>query len=66
MTFKKLVEFISQIKTREQLYEAMGKVDRAFDTEEKINWNEHEMLYKILSAYSNLFEMKDGNELEYL
>lgn len=61
MTYKKLVELIAGIKTREQLYETMAKVDRAFDTEEKITFKEHETLYDILGVYSDIFEMKDGH-----
>lgn len=48
MTFKKLVILISEIKNEDELLEAYGKVDIAFQ-KEKITWNDHECLFSILS-----------------
>lgn len=50
MTYKKLVEMIANIKTEEEYNEACYQVDRSFDTAEKISWNDHEIMIKLLGV----------------
>lgn len=45
--FKKIVAAIAAIKTHDDFNEVCGMIDRAFQ-KDKINWNEHELLYAVL------------------
>ena len=47
-TFKQLVGQLSEIKTKEDLWALCGEIDRSYQ-HEKITWNDHETLYKIIN-----------------
>ena len=49
MTFKKLVKAINEIETEEDMYKVFGLIDRSFDTENKISFEDHELLYSLAS-----------------
>ena len=48
LTFKQLVKAFTIIETEDDFNRACGEIDRAFQAE-KINWDDHELLYKLVS-----------------
>ena len=48
LTFKKMVEFISDINTEAKKDEAYGLIDFSFQ-HEKLTWADHEMLYALMA-----------------
>ncbi len=50
-TFKEIVNTLAAVATKEDVYNAMGDIDRAFQAE-KITWKDHENLYAIAEGLS--------------
>lgn len=55
MTFKKLVQAISEIKSYEDCNKVARQIDRSFEIE-KTTWKDHEMLWSILSKYYDIYQ----------
>lgn len=47
-TYKQLVEQLSEIKTKEDLWNLCGEIDRSYQ-HEKITYKDNETLYKIIN-----------------
>ena len=47
-SFKQLVKVISEINSEDSFNAACGDIDRSFQAE-KITWDDHELLYKLVS-----------------
>lgn len=50
-TFKQLVDTIASISSKEDFDAACGEIDSSFQ-HDKINWKDHELLYKLISRVS--------------
>ena len=50
-TFKEIVNTLAAAENKEDIYSAMGDIDRAFCAE-KITWKDHENLYAIAEVLS--------------
>lgn len=53
--FKKLIQMILEAETQQQINEACGAIDRAYQTE-KITSKDNEQLYKMISQKSRMIE----------
>jgi len=53
--FKKIVNAIAEIHTKDDFNAACGMIDSAFQ-HEKINWNDHELLYELVSKLAPLYQ----------
>ena len=49
LTYKKMVEFIADIRNEAEWNEACALVDYAYQ-HEKFNWNDHETMMRLLDA----------------
>lgn len=47
-SFKQLVKVISEINSEDSFNAACGDIDISFQ-KDKINWDDHELLYKLVS-----------------
>ena len=56
-TLKQLVALLAEIKNEDDAGVAGGEINWSFESE-KITWQDHEMLYKILSKIYQLEEYK--------
>ena len=54
LTFKELVKLFSEIETEDDFNRACGEIDNSFQ-HEKINWGDHELLYKLVSKIAKQF-----------
>lgn len=56
--FKKLVARIPGVITEFEFNDLCRATDKAFD-QEKINWNEHELIYKLLEMVNKWWEQPE-------
>lgn len=52
--FKKLVKAITEIRTKDDFNATCGMIDSAFQNE-KLSWNDHELLYGLVSKLAPLY-----------
>mgnify|MGYP007101905768 CR=1 FL=1 len=55
MTFKKLVQLISEIGKYEDCNKVENEIKKSFESG-KITWKDHEMLWSILDTYYNIYQ----------
>ncbi len=53
-TFKQLVQLMSEANSEDDALNAAGQIDVSFQ-HDKINWNDHQMLYALVSKVIDSF-----------